>query len=491
MEELLKQLESIRRWRWLVLVVGLVAMIAALAVTLGGGSRYTSSATLIVGSSNTNANQAPEQQAVLGRGYAELINDPNRQRPLREQAGTPDGVDIEGASIVASPFLEISATSDSAPEAVEAATMFANAFAASTVDALTSRNDANVAPLNEQLQSVLTQAAVVRAQAADPNLSTTARAEARGRLGSLQARAGVLRQNLESLIPPSGDPNAVALFTAAQDATESRPAVIGNGVLGLLGGLVLGAAIALVLGALELRVSSPSVVRSKLGLPTLASISGADSRQRQEDLQGLASGMALMASGVTSVAVTSPGIGEGKTMVASNLARYRAALGDRVILVDANLRANGANGRVPQETGLAELLRADGDVRVRESLIDSGIDNLKILPAGVPPGDPYALLTGERIARVLEGAGPYADLMVIDTAAVLTAPESQVVCSYADRTILVLDSLDTQTGTAVEARDVLDRVQARTLGVVLTRVTKRRMGRPGGPRRPAGAGARR
>ena len=54
---------------------------------------------------------------------------------------------------------------------------------------------------------------------------------------------------------------------------------------------------------------------------------------------------------------------------------------------------------------------------------------------------------------------------------------SQVICSIADRTILVLDAVDTQTTTAVEARDVLERVHARVLGVVLTRVSKRGMAR--------------
>lgn len=488
MEELLKQLESIRRWRWLVLLVAVVAMLAALAVTLSGGSSFSSSATLIVGASNEAVSRAPEQDALLGRGYAAQFNDPSLQAPLRDQAGIPEDVDIEVTSVQSTPFLEVTATSDSAETSVAAATEFARAVVTSTRQALTSISDANVQPLNEQLRSVQTQIAATRSQLADTSLSPAARAEAQGNLAALQIQAETVRRNLQNQIPPSGNPNSVGFFAPALNASENSPAIVSNVVLGLLGGLVLGAAIALVLGALELRVNSPSVVRSKLGLPTLASISGGDPKQRQEDLQGLASGMALMASGVTSVAVTSPNVGEGKTMVASNLARYRAALGDRVILIDANLRAGAANGR-GREVGLAELLQSDADPHVRESLVESGIDNLRILPAGGVPSDPYALLTGERMARVLEAAASFADLLVIDTAAVLSAPESQVVCSYADRTILVLDAQGTQTATAVEARDVLERVQARLLGVVLTRVTKRRAARQEQPRRPASARA--
>jgi capsular exopolysaccharide synthesis family protein len=240
-----------------------------------------------------------------------------------------------------------------------------------------------------------------------------------------------------------------------------------------------------VLGALQLRVTSPSVVRSRLGLPTLASISGVDQRQRQEDLQGLASGLGLMASDLRSVAVTSPGVGEGKTLVATSLARYRAALGDRVILIDTNFRSASMNGG-SDHVGLAELLTAGDDMDVPNVLVDSSVPNLKILPAGGTDGEPYALITDDRMSRVLERAAPFADLLVIDTPAVLSAAESQVVCSVADRTILVLDSVATQTAAALEARDVLERVHARLLGVVLMRMPKRGMGRTSSPRRGAG-----
>lgn len=487
MEELLKQLESIRRWKWLVITVGVLAMAAALAVTLSRGSSFDSSATLIVGASNQAVNRAPEQDALLGRGYAAQLNKPTLQQPLRERANIPDDVTITAASIESTPFLEITASSDSPEKSVSAATAFANVVVTSTFEALGTINEQRLAPLNDNLTSVLTQIAATQAQLADPALSAAQRATAQGRLGALQTQAQVIRGNLETQISPSGNPNAVGLFAKAVNAEEKTPAVTTNAILGLLGGLVLGGAIALMLGALELRISSPSVVRSKLGLPTLASVSGVDARQRQEDLQGLASGMALMASGITSVAVTSPGIGEGKTMVASNLARYRAALGDRVILIDGNLRASASDSRAARELGLTELLESDGEMRVREALVESGIDNLRILPAGVAGADPYAVVTGDRIARVLESLSAYADLLVIDTAALLSASESQVMCSYADRTILVLDAAGTQTSAAVDARDVLQRVQARILGVVLTRVSKRRAARTEAPRSPGAA----
>ena len=489
MEDLLKLAESIRRWKWLVIGVGVAAMLVALVVTLGKDSTYSATATVNVGAASQSVSRAPEQDAIVARSYVEgLINTSAYQQKMFEETDIPDAVDITASNLVGGPLIAITATSIDPDQAIAAAKAAARFFVDDTRTRLFESLNQALDPLRERLSTVAGQIPGIEAQLNAGGLSASDVTELRGQLASLSAERDALTGDLDDSVSYADNPNLVSLVNEPEVVTTNSPKVTSNAILGLLGGLVLGAAIALVLGALQLRITSPSVVRSKLGLPTLASISGVDQRRRQEDLQGLASGMALMATGVTSVAVTSPGTGEGKTMIASNLARYRAALGDRVILIDANLRAESLNGHPRESVGLAQLLAAGEEQLVTDVLVDSGLPNLKILPAGASGEDPYALVTGERISRVLEHTAPFADLLVIDTAAVLVAPESQVICSIADRTILVLDSASTQTTAAVEARDVLERVHARVLGVVLTRVAKRgaTLRRP-----PAGGNGRR
>lgn len=483
MDELLKLAESIRRWKWLVLAVGAVAMVAALAVTLSKDSSFTASSSMIVG--GTASNRGADQDAVVVRGYVEELNGGDLQERLRERADIPDDVSISASAIAGSSLLAISATSSSAERSVASAQALAQAFQAETLERFQELSTNSLEAVNQQLRDIGARVSVVEGQL---NGSPSAEEEAnlRGELLQLQAQRTAIDAQLESVTSLASNPNLVGIFAEARTAEENQPRVLSNAILGLLGGLVLGAAVALVLGALELRVTSPSIVRSRLGLPTLGSISGTDPQQRQEDLQSLASSVALMDAGLQSVAVTSPAIGEGKTLVASSIARYRAALGDRVILIDANFRGAAMNGRPGREQlGLAQLLEGGDEIQVPNVLIDSGSPNLSVIPAGTAPDDPYSLLTADRMSRVLEHAALLADLLVIDTAAVLSAAESQVVCSVADRTIMVLDSVDTQTAAAVEARDTLQRVHARLLGVVLTRVSKRRFSpRETPPRRP-------
>jgi len=485
-EDLLKLGESIRRWKWLVVAIGVVGMLAALAVALGNDSSFTSRATLLLGGVG-EATRGPEQDAVLARGYVDVINSASYQRQLFDEAELPDEVDVTASGVAGSPFLEIAASAPAAEAAVAAAQTAAEQVVEDTSQTYQSLLDSQRAPLLSELGDVSQELSIVRGQLEGRDvLSAEEVAELEGREDQLTARREALSEQLRGSVSSiAGNPNLLGLFSSASAANENSPRVVTNGFLGLLGGLVLGCAIALVLGALQLRVTSPSVVRSRLGLPTLASISGVDQRQRQEDLQGLASGLGLMATDLRSVAVTSPGVGEGKTLVATSLARYRAALGDRVILIDTNFRSASMNGR-SDHAGLAELLTAGDDMDVPRVLVDSSVPNLMILPAGGADGEPYALITGDRMGRVLERAAPFADLLVIDTPAVLSAAESQVVCSVADRTILVLDSLATQTAAALEARDVLERVHARLLGVVLMRMPKRGLGRTPQPRRGPG-----
>lgn len=482
MDEFLRQIEHARRWKWLIVTAGIFAALAGLALTYSKEPAYTANATLLVGSASGASNRTPDQDAVVARGYVERIA--RDQGELRRGAGLSPEVSILATLVADSPFVQIAATAPSEEEAVRAANDFAEAFSRQTTDAYQALTDQRLEPLRASLERLSNEIAQAQAELdVVVGVSASRRAQLEGRLIALTAERSGIDTQLEQVSAVPGNPNLVGTLGRATDAVASSRNLVTNGVLALIGGLVLGTAAALTLGALELRFSSPGVVRSRLGIPTLAVIPGSEGAQRQEALRSLASSSALMTSGLASVAVTSPGVGEGKTLVARNLAHYRAALGDRVVLVDGNLRAARLADR--RDKGLAELLQDDGGLEPADLLVPSEVPNLSILPAGAPLTEPYALFTRDRVGRVLEAVAPYADLLVIDTPAVLAASESQVLCSLADRVILVLHSVRTRPSAAAEARDVLERIHARMLGVVLTGTKRKHLSRSGPRRRPA------
>jgi capsular exopolysaccharide synthesis family protein len=479
MENLQKQIESLKRWRWLVIAFGILGMVAALAIASSGSTTYTATSVVVVGSAATQntTSRSPDQDAVLASTYAQILNSPTSQRTLKALGKIPDNVEVAASPVAGGPFLNIAATASSPEVAIRASDAFATGFVNNTLKQFTDIVGAPLDPLRARLKEVSTQiAADQQLLAAQPSASEIARLQ--GELDSLKAEQSGLSEAVRIQSSVAGNPNLAGLYQKPDGTDVSSPRVVTNGVLGLIGGLLLGGAVALILGALELRIRSAADVRRRLELPTLGSVGSGRGRlqdaRRAEDFKILASALSVMKPPVTSLAVVSPNDGEGKTLVAENLARYRAAQGGRVILVEADMRSHvgeeRTNGRRPE--GLSDLLRTAGRVDIRSYIRETDFPGLWVIPAGTRTDDPYALFSSDRIQEVIAQATAEADLVIIDTPGLLAAAESQLISSGTDGSVLVLDSTTTTPSAAIEARALLRRGGANILGVVLNRVSK-------------------
>lgn len=479
MENLQKQIESLRRWRWLVLAFAVLGLVAALAIASSGSTTYTATSTVVVGSAATQntSSRSPDQDAVLAATYASILNSPTSQRTLKALGKIPDNVDVSATPVAGGPFLNITATASTPAVAEQASEAFATGFVSSTLKAFTDIVGAPLDPLNTRLRDISAQIASDQAKlASSPPPAEAARLQ--GELDQLKAQQAGLSEAVRIQSSVAGNPNLAGLYQKPDGTDTSSPRVVTNGLLGLIGGLLLGGAVALILGALELRIRSAADVRRRLELPTLGSVSAGRGRlqdaRRAEDFKILASALSVMKPPVTSLSVVSPNEGEGKTLVAENLARYRAAQGGRVILVEADMRSHDgedrANGRRPE--GLSDLLRTVGRVDIRSYIRETDFPGLWVIPAGTRTDDPYALFSSDRIQEVIAQATAEADLVIVDTPGLLAAAESQLISAGTDGSVLVLDATSTAPSAAIEARDLLRRAGANILGVVLNRVSK-------------------
>ncbi len=472
MEDLRGHLETILRWKRLVLAIAVLGAVAGVLLAFtGGGTQFEAQSTVVVGASSTTIQRAPEQDAVLARGYADIIND-SIQGAIRDGANTPNDTDISAQAVSGSPFVVITASAGSEEEALTGVREFTEALVAQVTETNESLIDSQLAPIRQRLNQLSRQIRIDQGRidaddAGTANLSSDERNQISSRLARQRPEADGLTEQVRELSGSLGNPNLITAFPASDETVQSNDRLVANGVLGLVGGLLLGAVLALFLNALELRLSTPGQVRRRLGLETLAIVPSSDPARRVEAYQALANKLALTEQSCRSMAVTSPAREDGKSAVARNVARYRAELGDQVVLIDATFEGR-SNGASPAGDGLAELLSdQSGDVKLGEVLVDSNIANLRLLPAGAMPKDPYALFSGDRMSKVLEEASLFADLVVINAPPVLDSAESQVICSLADGALLVVDAGSTRTARASEARDQLDRVNAEVLGVVL------------------------
>jgi len=267
-------------------------------------------------------------------------------------------------------------------------------------------------------------------------------------------------------------------------------------VFGLLGGAAVAVVLCLLLERLADVVRGPSEVVAATGLPLLGRLRhvrrwrwpaggrrgplvALDARggSMTEAFRSLRT--AVLLSGLTpgpphALLVTGAERGAGATFVAANLAIVLAQAGQRVLLVDGNLRAPTLHRlfNVPNTDGFAAVLRrAQSELSLSHAgtpeVVASSVPNLAVLPAGQSPADVGELLTAAGVARAFEHLGRAWDTVLVDSADMGRVADSLVLAHEASACIVVARAARTSRGDLSSAAAALDGVAAQVIGVVL------------------------
>jgi len=275
--------------------------------------------------------------------------------------------------------------------------------------------------------------------------------------------------------------NARVLDAAEVPRTPIWPRRQLNLLIALLGGGFLAVGLAFGVEYANPRITRADDIAQALGLPLLGAVPqvrGWENRpvsldalppSVQEALRSIRTRIFLspLAAG-RSIAVTSSIAGEGKSMVASNLAASMARGGRRVLLVDADFRRPQLHRtfNTPRSPGLSEVLR--GDVKVDAASVESAVPGLFILPAGVSVGNPD-LLDNERLRILIQSFSQLFDVVVLDSPPVLAVADAAIIANAASSVVFVVGSGTTTREAARVATDRLTAVQAQVVGVVLNK----------------------
>jgi succinoglycan biosynthesis transport protein ExoP len=281
--------------------------------------------------------------------------------------------------------------------------------------------------------------------------------------------------------------------------------------LGLLGGLLGGCVLAFLIESIDDRLQTSDEVESVAMLPSLAAIphfhSEADKSKRRngrraddgdlgasrlspqlvavrdtksvsaEAYRNLRS--ALLLSSIDTpprtIVITSAFPGEGKTTTAINIAIVLAQRGEKVLLVDADLRL----GRLARVFGLSgsniglSTMLAEPDI-YREILAPlPELPTLHVLPTGPRPPNPAEMLSSARMGEQLRQWTQEYDRIVLDTSPLLAVSDTQSMAVYADAVVLVTRARMTRKRALLRARDMLVRISAPIAGVVVNDVDQR------------------
>jgi capsular exopolysaccharide synthesis family protein len=284
----------------------------------------------------------------------------------------------------------------------------------------------------------------------------------------------------------------VTTLASAQLPEEaSSPNVLRNLSVGLVLGLLLGIGIALMRHILDTKVRSEADIRAITDSPVLGVVGYTDELPKHpvivrdeplsassEEVRRLRTNLQFIdfAQRPRSIVVTSSIPTEGKSTIAINLAVSLADAGARIILVDADLRrpAIAEYAGLEGAAGLTSVLIGRAQVAdVVQPLRDRTLD---VLPSGPIPPNPSELLGSTAMAKLLEGLTSTYDIVLLDSPPVLPVTDAAVLSKLAGGALVVVGADRIHRPQLLETLELLNTVDAHVLGLVVNKISRRDTG---------------
>ena len=167
------------------------------------------------------------------------------------------------------------------------------------------------------------------------------------------------------------------------------------------------------------------------------------------------------------VLVTSPGVSEGKSTVAINLAVVLAQAGNKTLLVDADLRRPVLHSvfQRHKQPGFTDAVVTGKSPA--ETVSPSGIENLDIMTCGTLPPSPADILNSKSTTELLERLKENYNFIIIDTPPTLVAADTAILASKTDGVILTIKANKTTREALGHAQKVLMTAGAKFIGGVI------------------------
>ncbi|HCW04523.1 MAG TPA: capsular biosynthesis protein [Clostridium sp.] len=177
---------------------------------------------------------------------------------------------------------------------------------------------------------------------------------------------------------------------------------------------------------------------------------------------------------LSSIVVTSSRPSEGKSTVLINLAITIAQSGKKVLVIDCDLRRPTVHKKLglPNAEGLTNLLIQDKE-SFDEVVLTTKVPNLSALTSGPTPPNPAELLGTKRMKSIIRQLTGSFDMVLIDAPPVIAVTDAQILATIAEGTLIVTSYGATEKFGLVKTKELLDKVGAKVLGVVINKVPEK------------------
>jgi len=298
---------------------------------------------------------------------------------------------------------------------------------------------------------------------------------------------GLLQRSKETGVSSELKTSNIRVVDAAEvPRRPASPNKLGNTMIGFFGGLLLGVGLAFFFEYFDNRIKLPDEIKTQLGLPYLGMIPAFNVKSTtgppllgngmpsefSEAFRGIRTNVLFSSAdaGPKSLVITSTSPGEGKTVVSANIAMSLAIAGQRVLLIDADMRRPKAHELfgVKMEPGLSNVMV--GNAKASDAVTKTLTPNLWVLAAGKHPPNPAELLGSRRFKEFISSLETHFDWVIIDSPPVMAVTDASVLAHIATGVVFVVGAEMTSKGQAKAALEQLDGAQAKYVGGILNRV---------------------
>lgn len=493
--DLLAYITPLRKWWWLLVAAMLIAGASSYVVAMNQPPFYQARTTLIIGRTIADPNPTTGQIALdkqLAETYAQIANRETVYNATAETLGLEKLPDFEARPVPDSQLIEIRVTDTSAGRAQAVANELAHQ--------LILRSPTNPKPeelerqdfINQQLvyfekQIEETQTDIENQRQQLPSLNSARQiADAQAKIDALQTKLDTMRATYTSLLA-STQQSATNIISVLEPAELPLHPIGPNKLLissmAALSGLILAAGAAYLMEMMGNTLNSRDEVERFLPYPIIGSIPEIKSEKVgtytseypfsvvAESFRALRTNLEFsqVSQPLKTIMVTSPGVGEGKSTVASNLAFSMAQSDKHVILVGADLREPRLHHmlEIDNRHGLSDIFR--GSITLDDALIPYANGHVKVIPSGSIPPNPTELLGSAAMTKILSELAARADIVVIDSSPFLVS-DASVLAAKVDGVLIVVRPEHTRKELAGGMRQQVQRIGARVLGIALNRV---------------------
>jgi len=281
----------------------------------------------------------------------------------------------------------------------------------------------------------------------------------------------------------------ISVLEVARPADKpSKPQKARIMAIALLVGFILGGGLALVRDWVDGRLRSPEEISDILGVPMLGVVPSMSRRQSVairgrkvclDSTSAVAEAyrrirtavfFSMPKDAVKTILITSPGSGDGKSTLVSNLAIAMAQAGQRVLIIDADFRKPIQHNifEIAREPGLSNVIT--GTQTIDEAVQYDSVAGLDILPNGPTVLNPSEMLNSDSFSQIMAELCSKYDRIVIDSPPVMPVTDACILGAICDVTLLVLHAERSTRKSCQQARSGLLSVGTHILGVVFNDV---------------------